>query len=768
MKGHSKRLLGKFSFFFIALFGIFVNFAFAVDYTDRLPSTITLVGGTSQTSKAIANCSSYWECVFGQGANVGYDFTYSTSGNGASTLTLHWTLPQNPTSQKTTTPFYMGNTTINPNSNLVINGFSSILLEYKMSLNNSSLTFNADTTTTTAFTLFSNASVALTNNANLAVNVTSFTNNNIVTINNSKLTITANSTHSYKELTNSGGTLTINGNFFNVGQKKTVATTESSVANFTNTDATTIITGSVLNGGQIYTNSDCRTQGICGGGNIIIKGGSVKVSGTLISEGKDGQASTIQIYGGTLVVGNTLQNKQGSTLTFGLLNGVMGQLQGNLANSSGIVNVDLTSVNVGQSYTIITGTASGLDGGAPTFLNLNELLSATYADGKVTVSIKGGDSGGGGGLGGESGGKNALDSFKEGLNSNEQGILNATMQEKANFLTSFASTSELKTALADTDKALKNAAVTQPKSIINAFRGDALLAPIQSTFVARRLAAASNVRLDSGRRVRALREKPSRDFYVAPVGALLRAEGTSGYVAGFTLGSDYKMGALTNRIYAAYAYGAARQDLATQSSDTTAHLLQLGTLNRYSQGIWELDVNANFLFGAFSVDNVWQQAPTLNSTSKFNNYQLNLGLLAGARFGKTLSIKPFVGVQNYAEMQSAFKSILGFEAQGYKAYVLDGVVGVEGHYFFAKNAAAYGKIGFENRLYNSHKHLFLRTASSEISYENKAYNNAISVNLGAQLFAWGRFKLNLEGAFKRYDSGLNYFGGNLGFRYGMR
>ena len=100
--------------------------------------------------------------------------------------------------------------------------------------------------------------------------------------------------------------------------------------------------------------------------------------------------------------------------------------------------------------------------------------------------------------------------------------------------------------------------------------------------------------------------------------------------------------------------------------------------------------------------------------------------------------------------------------------MLDGVAGVEGHYLFSKNAAVYGKIGFENRLYNSHKHLFLRSLTNEISYENKAYDNALSLNLGAQLFAWKRFKLNLEGLFKRYDSGLDYYGGNLGFRWAMR
>ena len=86
--------------FFVAFLGIFTS-ALKADYTGILPPSITLAGGKSETHKAIADCSSTWECTFGyKPPGGGYDFTYSTSGNGSSTLMLNLTLPQIQTAKK--------------------------------------------------------------------------------------------------------------------------------------------------------------------------------------------------------------------------------------------------------------------------------------------------------------------------------------------------------------------------------------------------------------------------------------------------------------------------------------------------------------------------------------------------------------------------------------------------------------------------------------------------------------------------------------------
>lgn len=752
--------------FFVAFLGIFTS-ALKADYTGTLPSSITLAGGKSETHKAIADCSSTWECTFGyKPPGGGYDFTYSTSGNGSSTLTLNLTLPPNPNSQKTTTPFYMNNTTINPNSNLILNNFNSILLEYTMSITNATLTFNGNSASnSTIFQMSFKANVVLNDNATLKVKANRFLNQNKVSISNSTLDITATSVLSHNEITNNGGKVSISGNLYNVGQKEAFgAASPSSVANFINNGGTVTITGNMLNGGQLNTNTLCQISG-CGGGNITINGGSMSVSGQLVSQGKDGQNSSIKIYGGKLVVGQGLQNKDGSTLTFGVLNGKMGEFQGALKNEGGVVAVDRTGASLNTPYKIINGSAN-ID--SVNLIGTNsQFFTATYNNGTVTITdgSGGGGGSGGGSSGGGSGGNVKFNEWQKTLSENEQGIVSVLSSKFGGDSKLLDSQVDVQTALADADKSVKDNLVSQPKNMLAAFKGDVLLAPMsQGRFVARRLAASGAVRFDNGRRVRALQAKPNVEFQLAPVGGVMKSADANGVLAGLSLGTNYKMGAFTHKTSLAYAYGTAKQDLSTQSTETKAHLLQAGVLSLYKYGIYETEFNANLLFGSFTIDNKWTEQ-SLNSSSKFNNYELNLGLVAGARYGKRLSFKPFVGVQNYGQRQDGFVGILGFESKAYNAYILDGVLGVQMQYVRSAFSSVYGKVSFERRLYNTHKFVFLRSGDNELKYENQSYESVVSAALGAQLLTYKRFKLNAEGFLRHYDTGLNYYGGSLVMRY---
>ena len=755
--------------FFVAFLGIFTS-ALKADYTGTLPPSITLAGGKSETHKAIADCSSKWECTFGyKPPGGGYDFTYSTSGSGSSTLTLNLTLPPNPNSQKTTTPFYMNNTTINPNSNLVLNNFNSILLEYTMSITNATLTFNGNSASnSTIFQMSFKANVVLNDNATLKVKANRFLNQNKVSISNSTLDITATSVLSHNEITNNGGKVSINGNLYNVGQKEAFgAASPSSVANFINNGGTVTITGNMLNGGQLNTNTLCQISG-CGGGNIIINGGSMSVSGQLISQGKDGQNSSIQIKGGTLKVTGGLYNKDGSTLTFGVRNGIMGKLQGNLTNQNGVVKVDLKGISTAGTHQIITGAITGLTNVDIINTPNPAFLTSTYKDGSVSITQAGGGSGGesGGGSGG-GGSPSKFDEFKSSLNKNEQGIVSALSSKFGGDLPLLTNVENIETALADTDKSVKDNLVSQPQNMLATFKGDVLLAPMsQGRFVARRLAASGAVRFDNGKRIRALQAKPNVEFQLAPVGGVMKSADMNGVLAGLSLGTNYKMGAFTHKTSLAYAYGTAKQDLSTQSTETKAHLLQAGVLSLYKYGIYETEFNANLLFGSFTIDNKWTER-SLNSSSKFNNYELNLGFVAGARYGKKLSFKPFVGVQNYGQRQDGFVGILGFESKAYNAYILDGVLGVQMQYVRSAFSSVYGKVSFERRLYNTHKFVFLRSGENELKYENQSYESVVSAAFGAQLLTYKRFKLNAEGFLRHYDTGLNYYGGSLVMRYGF-
>lgn len=763
----------KRNFLFLIIFlGFFTN-TLKADYTGTLPSSITLAGGKSETHKAIADCSSKWECTFGyKPPGGGYDFTYSTSGSGSSTLTLNLTLPPNPNSQKTTTPFYMNNTTINPNSNLVLNNFNSILLEYTMSITNATLTFNGNSASnSTIFQMSFKANVVLNDNATLKVKANRFLNQNKVSISNSTLDITATSVLSHNEITNNGGKVSINGNFYNVGQKEAFgAASPSSVANFINNGGTVTITGNMLNGGQLNTNTLCQISG-CGGGNIIINGGSMSISGQLISQGKDGQNSSIQIYGGKLVVGQGLQNKDGSTITFGMGNGTMGLLKGNLNNENGVVRIDMTNAKVGQSYTVLQGNLIGLQDSQVQIINNPnpDFLTAAYQNGNVYLARKGTtppdptkpptpnpkpDP------------NDEFNKYKNSLLGNEKDIYKALASKFGNDDNELlGQVRHLKTTITETNKAIQDNLVSQPKNMLAAFKGDVLLAPMsQGRFVARRLAASGAVRFDNGRRVRALQAKPNVEFQLAPVGGVMKSADANGVLAGLSLGANYKMGAFTHKTSLAYAYGTAKQDLSTQSTETKAHLLQAGVLSLYKYGIYETEFNANLLFGSFTIDNKWTEQ-SLNSSSKFNNYELNLGLLAGARYGKKLSFKPFVGVQNYGQRQDGFVGILGFESKAYNAYILDGVLGVQMQYVRSAFSSVYGKVSFERRLYNTHKFVFLRSGDNELKYENQSYESVVSAALGAQLLTYKRFKLNAEGFLRHYDTGLNYYGGSLVMRY---
>ena len=752
--------------FFVAFLGIFTS-ALKADYTGIIkPSSITLAGGVTQTHNAIADCNRY-DCTFGYQNDKGVDFTYATSGSGKSSLTLNAILPQNPPSTaEKTIKFYMNNTTIKPNSNLTLNNFNSILLEKTMSIDNASLIFNANTSSTSSiFQMNSGSRVLLTNGATLEVNARQFLNREVVSVSKSTLNITATTaTRSYNTIQNDGGSITINGNFYNLGQKVVNYSTTSSVANFTSTDGQITINGNFYNGGQLpesllVTSGDCRVGG-CGGGNITINGGSMSVSGQLISQGKDGQNSSIKIYGGKLVVGQGLQNKDGSTLTFGVLNGKMGEFKGALKNEGGVVAVDRTGASLNTPYKIINGSAN-ID--SVNLIGTNsQFFTATYNNGTVTITD---GSGGGGGSGGGSGGNVKFNEWQKTLSENEQGIVSVLSSKFGGDSKLLDSQVDIQTALADADKSVRDNLVSQPTNMLAAFKGDVLLAPMsQGRFVARRLAASGAVRFDNGRRVRALQAKPNVEFQLAPVGGVMKSADANGVLAGLSLGANYKMGAFTHKTSLAYAYGTAKQDLSTQSTETKAHLLQAGVLSLYKYGIYETEFNANLLFGSFTIDNKWTER-SLNSSSKFNNYELNLGLVAGARYGKKLSFKPFVGVQNYGQRQDGFVGILGFESKAYNAYILDGVLGVQMQYVRSAFSSVYGKVSFERRLYNTHKFVFLRSGENELKYENQSYESVVSAALGAQLLTYKRFKLNAEGFLRHYDTGLNYYGGSLVMRY---
>lgn len=584
------------------------------------------------------------------------------------------------------------------------------------------------------------------------------------------------------EFTNNGGTVKLTGNVYNVGYSESHLS--NSVSNFVVNGGTVNVTGNFYNGansnevevdttgGGGFLNSFDPAYG--GGGNLIINGGTVSITGDLISKkGGDSvwggdisnpQNSSISLYGGTLKVGGTLQNKEGSTLNFGVgNNGVMGKLEGKLNNDKGVVAVDIKNTQLNKEYTIITGTITGLDkidiiGLNSQFLDINYKDDVGNISGKITIKEKT-----------NTDGTSTFDSFKETLQGNEKGILNA-IENKMNG-TLLTSGIDIDETLATTDEVIKESYVTQPTKMMNALQSTALLVPTQkSTSIAAHTAATEIIRFDNGKKIVPFYQKivPKRNFYLSPLWAILRAENLKGHIAGFTLGTQYNLEEFSSNVYFSYADGSSSQDLNTQNTDTKADLLQVGFTSNYSYSVLELSTNANLALGFFKIKNQWQNMPEFASRANFSNYQFNLGLLGGVKLeGEKLSFKPFVGVQNYFEFQEGFKQNggLGLAGEAYNAYIIDGVLGLKTSYVYNEFASFFVQFSLENRLYNTHKEVFMRILNDELKYENQSYDNVLGVHLGTQIFTYYRFNLDAELLYKHYNSGLNYFGGSLLFKY---
>lgn len=766
------------SLFVVGVLG--ADFAFGANIAS-LPRTLTLTAGEQKHDTAVSvkgNGQMYF--FYDERAAA----TFTLNGGVGSKYTLD--------SDNQVTMFTVNSITLGQNVNLTLNKFHTIAVDTAITLGaNSSLNAeNSGMIMGAGGTEYGGDSkVRFEKNSQLTLgeNASASFSRILFFIHKGDISLAKNSTLKMdlvlravrfeKSLTNNGGSLVLGSTqvparVYNVGNY--------AMATFTQNGGSVHITGDFYNGGDVTENDNAvdKTGSVAGGfniydtaysggGDLILNGGTMSITGKLVSQ-KNSFGTTynpsIKIYGATLIVGGGLENKQGSTITFGVRNGKMGEFQGTLKNEGGVVVVDRTGASLNTPYKIINGSAN-ID--SVNLIGTNSQFStAIYKDGTVTITDgSGGGGGSGGGSGSGSGGNVKFNEWQKTLSENEQGIVSVLSSKFGGDSKLLDSQVDVQTALADADKSVKDNLVSQPQNMLTAFKGDVLLAPMsQGRFVARRLAASGAVRFDNGRRVRALQAKPNVEFQLAPVGGVMKSADASGVLAGLSLGANYKMGAFTHKTSLAYAYGTAKQDLSTQSTETKAHLLQAGVLSLYKYGIYETEMNANLLFGSFTIDNKWTEK-SLNSSSKFNNYELNLGLVAGARYGKKLSFKPFVGVQNYGQRQDGFVGILGFESKAYNAYILDGVLGVQMQYVRSAFSSVYGKVSFERRLYNTHKFVFLRSGENELKYENQSYESVVSAALGAQLLTYKRFKLNAEGFLRHYDTGLNYYGGSLVMRY---
>ena len=468
-------------------------------------------------------------------------------------------------------------------------------------------------------------------------------------------------------------------------------------------------------------------------------GATLHIKGTTLT------INTINDDGVFLAGQGTFWNFRGATLIFSAVNGRLGQLIGDFINyaykndtskDEGKVKINVRGLSAGTKYQIIDGTTILLNGKDIEFIN----GMGRYDNGWIWID--------------------EVFAPKIFLTLNQQ-VIKKVLESKLVSMND----SDIVQAVLDTETMLKTSIITQPANMLKAFKADTLNAPLNSAYVTRLTASSASIMSDASSFANPLEKASQTQFFATPFGGVLKGDDLSGHLLGLSVGLTHIDDDYIAQGHFAYANGTSTQDLQTQSTQINGNLFQVGGFGRLFYDKLETDINANFIFAKFSLDNTWLDNG-LNSSSNFNNYQINLGAVAGWRFGDDLSVKPFAGLQTYYENQGEFKQdMLNLTSETYSALVMDAVVGVEGRYIFENGGFAFAKASYENKLYNSHKEVFMRVGTEALRYENESYDNVANLNLGARVLATEALKLDIEGLYKHYDNGLDYLGANLSVRW---
>ena len=734
-------------------FALLLNIANA-DYTGRLPNAITLQGGESQPHSAIMDCSSYWECVFGDFA---YNFTYSTNGNTNSKLTLNGTLPPNPTSQKQSTPFFIGNMTINPHSNLIMQGFESFNLGASLNINGGSLAFQNGN-----FATLFGTNISVSNGGKLGVIANGFTNRGNMSANNATISIIPTSARNYGNIYNNNGDITIGTDLYNIGQKTAYAgASPSSVANIVNNGGKLTIQGNLYNGGQENPNFDCRVSG-CGGGNITNNGGEIIIQGQLTSQAKDGQPSSITIKGGNLTATGGVQNLAGSTLTIGADNsGKMGQIIGSVANS-GTYIVDAKGAVAGN-HTLITGTLMG--GGSVRLINGNsDFANANLNGTTLSVTIN----------------QAQINHFKTTLNNNESATLTRFGDDI--YTISGASSANLKSSANDINRAIFSAFYATNLAVMEslAFDSDLIFSKQRST---KRVVNPRQARQRQVRKISTKGANPNN------INAGFIVQGISGDANGILggiragYGVDFVRGRFALNF--AYAYGNLKNALdtfiATQNLATKSHNLTLGAnLNARFAGNFGVDLGlSGFMIFANHTREIKSNRQISSLKSSQNIYQIAVDLAFVYDFKITnFLIAPYLGLNQGFLAMPKFAEAGGdfaLNAEAYHSYFLSAILGAKMGFDFRNYGAILGKIDYKFLAYNSQKTHILHYANSTDSLIFKIPNtHKIAFDLGYQK-DFGAWYLRVNGNFgaifnttKSSDTNTNFYTYGLEAKFGWK
>lgn len=599
------------------------------------------------------------------------------------------------------------------------------------------------------------------------------------------------------KLQNNGGTLTLKGNIYNVGNTRGLTPNDyTTTAQFVSHNGTITIDGDFYNGGQTDKGVDSTGGGsglnpfdsaFGGGGDLVLYGGTMSVSGQLISQQGgnltiDGDLlkpkdSSIRLYGSVLEVQKGVQNKQASTIIFGTYNGKLGQIKGDITNN-GTILVESKGLSLGK-HTFIQGTLTN-QGALSLTQAQHDFLTITLVDSNTALTItrkedaihafdnK---------LGANAPILQALDSALEqanmgsiytyggeealsGLVSDTQGLLAAQQAMPLATLESLQAHHITATPLSPQTLAKLNATQAYARLAYNS----APLPKHQPRAMPKSYAPYQNALLATPSYVYAPQRRIALDMR-ALGGGVFGKYGAGGLV-GLEAGASAQIFGHNLRLGGSFLYNTLGQNLTTTSTKNTSYAFGLSLSDTIAWKSLELDLGLLGSLGTFETQNsIAISGARLDSSSSFLASRFMGEVALGYRFFMgSAFFKPYASVRQYLLTQhnaNAQGDALQAATQAYTDYMINIGFGAQSGVAFSVFRGVgilTARVDYEPHLYNTKQKAAISLGSTSIPIA-LPYSDRLALGANAH-YQLRRSTMGFELFYTRAFAGVHSLGGS--------
>lgn len=598
------------------------------------------------------------------------------------------------------------------------------------------------------------------------------------------------------KLENNGGTLTLKGSVYNVGNTRGLTPNDyTTTAQFVSREGTITLQGDFYNGGQTNKGVDSTGGGsglnsfdpaFGGGGELILYGGSMTISGQLISQKggdltidgdlRNPKDSSIGLYGSVLQA-QGVQNKSGSTIIFGAYNGTLGQIKGNVTNTGAIL-VDSKGLSLGK-HTFIQGTLTN-QGSLSLTQATHDFLTITLVDSNTAITITHNDT--------------ALQDFYTSLGDDSQ-ILHALEQvfdqnHKGSIYT-YGGRSELSQLINDTKDTLATDQATPLAALESLQTAHLVGAPLPPQVLAKLNTSQEKVRLAYNTLAYSRNRQNMPRSYAPYQNALLatpsyayapqrrvaldmRALGGgvfgkygAGGLAGLEAGASTQIYGHNLRLSGSFLCNTLGQNLTNTSTKSSTYAFGLSLSDTIAWGGLELDLGLLGSLGSFETQSSITMAG-LDSRTSFLAHRIMGEVALGYRFFMgSVFVKPYASVRQYLFTQHSPRTTSGaITPQGYMDYMINIGFGAQGGVAFS----AFRGVGiltaradYEPHLYNSKQESTISLNGSSVAI-TLPYNDRFTLGVNAQ-YQLTRSTMGLELFYTRAFGGMHALGGSAMLSY---